>query len=79
MQLTKTHISIYVYNLAVIISSMWISRTYNVEQQWMVFAVAAGLGVVWTAYFQYSMLPRLEAVTEEEEEVAPEEPPMQNR
>lgn len=67
MQSTRTRIVLFIYNFAVVVSGMWVGSTYNIQQGVMLFGIAGVLGLLWTVYFEFSLIPRLETIIEQEE------------
>ncbi|WP_247004600.1 hypothetical protein [Halosolutus gelatinilyticus] len=54
----KVDLAVFVYNLAVIVSGVFVAEQFEPGDQWLLVGVAFVLALFWTGYFRYSMLSR---------------------
>lgn len=77
MELSLTDLTVYVYNVAVALTMGFLVMEVGIEDRAVLVGVALVLGLFWTGYFRYSMLPKLEGLASEDEDDEPEPEPGQ--
>ena len=62
MNLERTDIAMYVYNVAAVMSGGYLAMTFEIEDPLIMGGLAIGAGLLWSVYYRWSMAPRLEAM-----------------
>lgn len=68
MELSMTDVTVYVYNVAVVITGGFLVMELQITDRAVLIGLAFVLGLFWTAYFRYSMAPKLAAMSAENDE-----------
>lgn len=58
----KADLAVLVYNLAVIVSGVFVTTRLASPDRWLLFGLVFVLAVFWTVYFRYSMFSRLQSL-----------------
>ncbi|WP_207591822.1 hypothetical protein [Halomontanus rarus] len=68
MELSMSDVTVYVYNVAVLITGGFLVMELQITDRAVLIGLAFVLGLFWTAYFRYSMAPKLAAMSAENDE-----------
>lgn len=68
MELSMTDVTVYVYNVAVLITGGFLVMELEITDRAVLIGLAFVLALFWTAYFRYSMAPKLAEMTAEDDE-----------
>lgn len=63
----RTEGMVFLYNLGVILSGIYVASQINVENRPLLFGVGIALALGWTIYFRYAMYSRIAEMATEEE------------
>ncbi|WP_181686355.1 hypothetical protein [Halorhabdus salina] len=78
MDIDRSELAIYVYNVALVMSGAFLVVELGIEDPLAMGGMAVVVGLVWSVYYHFSMMPRLEAMRQgvfipEDEEFLDEE------
>ncbi|MCU4751230.1 hypothetical protein OB919_04410 [Halobacteria archaeon AArc-curdl1] len=59
MQLTITDLTIFVYNIGVVLSGGYIVFAFDIQDRTLLFVTMLIFAVFWTLYFKFYMVSRL--------------------
>ncbi|MFB6135267.1 MAG: hypothetical protein ABEJ04_00730 [Halobacteriaceae archaeon] len=68
MDITSVDVSLYIYNVAVVVSGGFLVSTLGIEDRFVILGIGAFLGLVWTVYFKIDMARRFESPEDSEDE-----------
>ena len=60
MRATRDDAVVLFYNYAVVLSGGWLVVQFGIESKLILLGLAAVVAVVWTVYFRFGMVSRLE-------------------
>ncbi|MFC6724635.1 hypothetical protein ACFQE1_09650 [Halobium palmae] len=68
MRLRRSDLTVFVSLFAVVLSGIWVVRRLGIESTGPTFGLIALLAALWTVYFRFAVIPRLEIQASDERE-----------
>ncbi|MCU4743852.1 hypothetical protein OB955_16640 [Halobacteria archaeon AArc-m2/3/4] len=68
MELSMTDVTVYIYNVAVVLTGGFLIMEAGIEDRAVLIGLAAVLGLFWTVYFRYSMAPKLASLAGDDDD-----------
>jgi hypothetical protein len=62
MDIERTDLAMYVYNVALVMSGAFLVAELGIEDPLVMGGMAVVVGLLWSVYYRLSMAPRLEAM-----------------